>query len=384
MGGRARITARGPLKRLLLLGGGHSHVEVLRQFGARSVAGVDITLVSPVRFAPYSGMLPGLIAGHYQYHECHIDLERLARYAGARFLRTLSRDVDPVRREVLLAEGATIRYDVLSIDVGSTAAVTGIPGAAEYAIAVRPVETLLQSWNALIERARSNGLGTLAVVGGGAAGVELLLAMQYRLAKLLERSTVRFALVTDADQLLIGHDPKVHSRFKRILSEQKIETHFASRIARVEPNVLVTANGQRIAADAIVWATGAGAPPRLSESGLALDTAGFIAVNEHLQSISNPAVFAAGDCATIGEYHYPKSGVYAVRQGPPLAANLRRSLAGAPLIAYRPQRRALALISSGDKYAVASYGPLAFEGAWVWRWKDYIDRRFMAKYNVPA
>src|ERR1019366_5546436 len=158
--------------------------------------------------------------------------------------------------------------------------------------------------------------------------------------------------------LLICHDPKVHSVFKRILSERQIELHFVSRIARVEPNVVVMANGQRIAADAIVWVTGAGAPPRLSETGLALDTAGFIAVNEHLQSISSPAVFAAGDCATIGGYAYPKSGVYAVRQGPPLAANLLRSLAGAPLIAYRPQHRALALISTGDKYAVASCGPL--------------------------
>jgi selenide,water dikinase len=372
------------LKRLLLLGGGHSHVEVLRQFGVRPIAGVDITLVSPVRFAPYSGMLPGLIAGHYKHHECHIDLERLARFAGARFLRTLSHDVDPARREVVLAEGPTIRYDILSIDVGSTSAMAGIPGAAENAIAVRPVETLLQAWNALIERAGANGLGMLAVVGGGAAGVELLLAMQYRLAQLFERSTVRFVLVTDTDRLLIGHDPKVHSAFERILSERQIELHFVSRIARVEPNVVVMANGQRIAADAIVWVTGAGASPRLSETGLALDTAGFIAVNEHLQSISSPAVFAAGDCATIGGYAYPKSGVYAVRQGPPLAANLRRSLAGVPLIAYRPQHRALALISTGDKYAVASCGPLVFESAWVWRWKDYIDRRFMAKYNVPG
>jgi selenide, water dikinase len=372
------------LKRLLLLGGGHSHVEVLRQFGVRPIAGVDITLVSPVRFAPYSGMLPGLIAGHYRHHECHVDLERLARFAGARFLRTLSRGVDPARREVVLAEGPTIRYDILSIDVGSTSATAGIPGAAENAIATRPVETLLQAWNALIERAGASALGKFAVVGGGAAGVELLLAMQYRLAQLFERSTVRFVLVTDTDRLLIGHDPKVHSVFKRILSERQIETHFVSPIARVEPNVLVTANGQRIAADAIVWATGAGAPPRLSETGLALDIAGFIAVNEHLQSISSPAVFAAGDCATIGGYAYPKSGVYAVRQGPPLAANLRRSLAGAPLIAYQPQRRALALISTGDKYAVASYGPIALEGAWVWRWKDRIDRRFMAKYGAPA
>jgi selenide, water dikinase len=372
------------LKRLLLLGGGHSHVEVLRQLGVRPVTGVDITLVSPVRLAPYSGMLPGLIAGHYKHHECHIDLERLARFAGARFLRTLSREVDPARREVVLAEGVMIRYDVLSIDVGSTSAIAGVQGAAENAVAARPVETLLQAWNALIERAGANGLGLLAVVGGGAAAVELVLAMQYRLAQLFERNSVRFVLVTDTDRLLIGHNPKVHSAFKHILSERQIEMHFASRIARVEPNVLVTVTGQRIAADAIVWATGPGPSPRLSETGLALDAAGFIAVNEHLQSISSPAVFAAGDCATIGGYAYPKSGVYAVRQGPPLAANLRRSLAGAPLVAYRPQRRALALISTGDKYAVASYGPLTFESAWVWRWKDYIDRRFMAKYNVPA
>lgn len=368
----------------MLLGGGHSHVEVLRQFGARPIPEVAITLVSPARYAPYSGMLPGLIAGHYKHHECHIDLERLARFAGARFLRTLSRDVDPARHEVVLADGSAISYDILSVDVGSTSAMAGIHGAAENTIATRPVETLLQAWNALIERAGASGLGVLAVVGGGAAGVELLLAMQYRLAHLLERSSVRFVLVTDTDRLLIGHDPKVHTAFKRILSERQIEVHFASRIARVEPNVLVTVNGQRIAADAIVWATGAGAPRRLCGTGLALDTAGFIAVNEHLQSISSPAVFAAGDCATIGGYSYPKSGVYAVRQGPPLAANLRRSLAGAPLIAYRPQRRALALIGTGDKYAVASYGSLAFESALVWRWKDFIDRRFMAKYNVPG
>jgi selenide,water dikinase len=372
------------LKRLLLLGGGHSHVEVLRQFGARPITGVDITLVSPVRFTPYSGMLPGLIAGHYKYHDCHIDLERVAQFAGARFLRTMSRELDPTRREVALAEGTTLSYDIVSVDVGSMPAMAGIPGAAENAIAVRPVEALLQAWDALIERARASGLKQLAVVGGGAAGVELLLAMQYRLTQLVARGAVRFVLITDTDRLLTGHNPKVQSAFKRILSERQIEMHFVSSIARVEPGAAITANGQRIAADAIFWATGAGAPPRLSETGLALDSAGFIVLNEHLQSISSPEVFAAGDCATIGGYAYPKSGVYAVRQGPPLAENLRRSLVGAPLIGYRPQRRALALISAGDKYAVASYGPLAFESAWVWRWKDYIDRGFMAKYRVLA
>jgi selenide,water dikinase len=372
------------LKRLLLLGGGHSHVEVLRQFGARPATGIEITLASPARYAPYSGMLPGLVAGHYGYHDCHIDLERLARFAGARFLQTLSRSVDPARREVVLADGTAVGYDIVSIDVGSSPAMAGIAGAPENVIAVKPVEAFLPAWNALIARARTGGLGKLAVVGGGAAGVELLLAMQHRLARLVGTAAVRFLLVTDADRLLPGHNPNVQSAFRRILSERRVEVHFDSRVARVEPGAVIAANGERIAADAIVWATGAAAAPQLRATGLALDAAGFIVIDEYLQSISNPGVFAAGDCATIQGHAYPKSGVYAVRQGPALAGNLRRALSGKSFIAYRPQRRALALISTGNKRAVASYGPLAFEGAWMWRWKDRIDRKFMAKYSAPV
>ena len=155
-------------------------------------------------------------------------------------------------------------------------------------------------------------------------------------------------------------------------------------VVRAEANAVISSNGKRVEADAILWATGATAAPQLGNTGLMLDPDGFIAVTEHLRSLSHPDVFAAGDCATIHGPVYPKSGVYAVRQGPPLAENLRRALAGTSLVTYRPQRRALALISTGNKYAVASYGPLALEGAWVWNWKDTIDRKFMAKYNNPA
>ncbi len=372
------------MKRLLLIGGGHSHVEVLRRFGAQPAAGVDITLVSPERYTPYSGMLPGLVAGHYAFGDCHIDLERLTQFAGARFLQTAARGLAGARREVALADGSAAGYDIASFDVGSAPALAPVPGALDNAVAVRPVPAFLNAWDALIGRVRAGGLKRLAVVGGGAAGVEILLALQYRLAQAAGDQAPQCVLVCDTNCLLPDHNPRVQAAFERILSERQIQVCLASRVVRVAANEVIAENGRRIPAGAVIWATGAQAVPHLHGAGLERDARGFITVNEHLQSVSLPEVYAAGDCATIRDRIYPKSGVYAVRQGPPLAANLRRALAGLPLIAYRPQRRALALISTGDKRAVASYGPLAIEGALVWRWKDHIDRRFMARYEVPV
>jgi selenide,water dikinase len=372
------------VKRLLLLGGGHSHVEVLRRFGARPMSGAEITLVSPAPLTPYTGMLPGLLAGHYQYHDCHIDLEALARFAGARFVQSLAQTVDTSEHRVILADGSTLDYDVVSIDVGAVPATGGVAGALENALSIKPFESFLPAWDRLIERARSGGIRRLAVVGGGAGGVEVLLAAQYRLAREPLPLPLRLSLVTDASELLPTHAAAVGAAFRRILSTRHIDVHFRTRVARLDRDGMIAATGDRIPADAVIWATGAAPPPLLHAIPVALDAAGFISVTPNLQSISDSTVFAAGDCATIAGFRYPKAGVYAVRQGPPLAANLRRMLAGQPLVAYTPQRRALALISSGERCAVASYGGLKLEGAWVWRWKDHIDRGFIARYrNLP-
>lgn len=369
------------MKRLLLLGGGHSHVEVLRRFGLQARKDVRIILVSPDRYTPYSGMLPGFIAGHYAFHDCHIDLERVSGFAGAQFVQARATGIDSVRRSVLIADGSALQYDIASIDIGSVPPTAGIPGAAENTIAVKPVGNFLRAWDGLAG-AGAHATQRIAVVGGGAAGVEILLSMQYRLAQPAAADMFHFLLVTDADCLLPGHAPAARAVFERVLRARNVDIHYRSRVSRVEPGVLVTASDRRIAADAIVWATGSGAPPLLRNTGLALDAAGFIAVNAQLQAIMHPDVFAAGDCATIQGSRYPKSGVYAVRQGPLLAENLQRALAGKSLRAYRPQSRALALISTGDQFAVASYGSFALSGKWIWRWKDRIDRRFMAQYNA--
>ncbi len=371
------------MKKLVLLGGGHAHVEVLRQFGQRSMNGVELTLVSPDRYTPYSGMLPGLVAGHYDFHDAHIDLEPLARFAGARFVQARAGAMDAARRNVTLNDGATLDYDALSIDVGSTPPVQPIAGAAEHTIPVKPVKEFIAAWESLVVEIRGGAVRSLAMVGGGAAGVEVLLAMQHRLAQVTAPHALHYVLVTDTPQLLTQHARGVRATLTRSLERKNVAVHCGARIARVEANTLIAENGTRIGADAIFLATGAAAPAWLGASELALNGYKFININKYLQSTSHTEVFAVGDCATIQNKVYPKSGVYAVRQGPPLAENLRRFLHNESLIEYSPQARTLALISTGEQHAIASWGALSFHGNWVWRWKDQIDRAFMAKYRPP-
>ena len=369
------------IRQLLLIGGGHSHIEVIRRFGLSPEPGVAVTLLSPDRHTAYSGLLPSHVAGHYTHAECHIDLGTLCRDAGVRRIAGTAEGLDLARQLARCDDGQELRFDLLSIDAGSAPALDAVPGARDHGLPLRPVARFLEGWQALRAVARGGGLH-IAVVGAGAAGVEIALAMQHRLA--LDAAPARFTLIGDGPAILAGHARGVQRRFERILHERGIVLHLDVAVERAEAGALWLCRGERCAADAVVWATGAAAPAWPRASGLQTDAAGFIAVDEHLQSLSHPGVFTAGDIASMTGASHPKSGVYAVRQGPPLAENLRRALRGEKLLRYRPQARALALISTGDRQAVASYGPFAFGGRWVWRWKDHIDRGFVARYRATA
>ena len=369
------------LPRLLLVGGGHTHVEVLRRFGERPPV-ATLTLVTPERDAAYSGMLPGLVAGHYHEGETQIALAPLAAHACAQVIRDRVTGLDLAARVATLASGRTLAFDMASLDIGSTPDAS-VPGAREHAIAVKPVPAFLASWARVREEAAAGRVRAIAVVGGGAGGVEILLAMQWRLRAALDERAPRFALVTDQPQLLAQHSARVRRALGAVLAARGVTLHLGCAARAVEPGAVVVDGGQRIVADAIVWATSAAAAPWLRASGLAVDARGFVCVDAHLRSLSHPFVFAAGDCATLAARPHPKSGLYAVRHGPPLAQNLRAALAGGALVAYRPQTRALALIATGGRDAILSWGPFAARGAWVWRWKDAIDRRFIARYAVP-
>lgn len=371
------------MKRLVLAGGGHAHVEVLRRLRLAPIEDVEVVLVSPHADTPYSGMLPGLVAGLYRRTEAYIALAPLARLPRARFVIGRVALFAPAASAVVLEDGERLEYDVLSLDIGSTPATAGVPGAREHTIGVKPVDAFLARFAALVGEVRAGAVRRIAVVGGGAAGIEVLLAMRQRLAA-EGAPAVEWRLVTDAAELLPSHAAGVRKVFARVLAERGVAVHLDHRAERVLPGRVLCAAGREIAADAIVWAIGAGPPALLRDSGLALDGAGFVAVGETLQSSSHANVFAAGDVASIIGHPRPRSGVYAVRQGPPLAHNLRAALQGEALVRHVPQRHALAIISTGNRYAVATRGNWVLEGRWVWRWKDWVDRRFMARYAPPA
>ena len=378
------------LRDIVLVGGGHSHAVVLRNFGMHPLPGVRLTLICTDVHTPYSGMLPGYVAGHYDFDEVHIDLCRLAMFAGARFIQAEVTGIDRAQRMVLMGGRPCIRYDRLSINIGSTPQWDQVRGAREHVVPVKPIFQFDQRWRALLERVRQKaGPTTLAVVGAGAGGVELTLAMQYRLRAELKRlgrdpDLLRLHLFSAGAAILPTHNAGVRRRFDTVLQARGVQVHRNAAVQEVAAGRLRTASGEWMDADEIVWVTHAGGAAWLRGTGLALDDPGFVVVNDCLQSVSDPLVFAAGDVASMQGRPLEKAGVFAVRMGRPLANNLRRSVADRTLVPYRPQRHWLALISTGDRYAVASRGVIGFAGHWVWRWKDRIDRRFMQRHSEFA
>jgi selenide,water dikinase len=379
-----RISPVSPISQdLVLIGGGHAHVHVLKNIGMRPIPGLRVTLIARDIETPYSGMLPGYVAGHYAFAECHIDLVRLARFAGARLIHDEAIGLDRAARQVLCRDHPPIRYDLVSLDIGSTPRAGTVPGAEAYTVPVKPIDNFGGRWEKLLERARCLGRLRLAVVGGGAGGVELAVSAHHRLTQVLRRPP-EVALVT-RDALLPSHNPRVRRHFARILAVRGIRVFANAPVVRIEPGRLFTADGGEIGFDEALWVTEAAAAPWLAETGLTLDAGGFVAVDEYWRSLTDPVVFAAGDVAAMQGHPREKAGVYAVRAGPKLAENLRRAAAGRPLRRGVLQKRGLALIGTGDGHAVASRGPFAAEGRWLWHLKDWIDRRWMRRYTeLPA
>lgn len=375
------------VKDLVLVGGGHSHVAVLKRFGMKPVPGVRLTLICRDAHTPYSGMLPGYVAGHYDYDEAHIDLGALARFANARFYHSAVTGLDLSGKRVLCDNRPPVPFELLSINTGSTPNTSLVQGATSNVVPVKPINNFLDRWEALSARAMSQeGPVRIAVVGAGAGGVEILLAIQHRLGRLRAAAgkpadNIEFHLFSGTEHILPTHNAKVRATFLKTLQHRNVVLHLGEPVTQVEPGILRTGAGDAIAADEILWVTAAGAPDWPAKAGLDTDAGGFIKVTDTLQSTSHPDVYAAGDVAAMVNHPRPKSGVFAVRQGKPLARNLRRALLGKQPTAFRLQSKFLSLISTGDKYAVASRGGWSVKGRTIWTWKDRIDRRFMDKFN---
>lgn len=359
------------MTRLVLVGGGHAHAWTLLRLRNYISRNLEVTLVSPGTVHTYSGMVPGVIAGHYAAAEAQIDLAHLAREAGVELARNSALALDPDGKRVLLANGATLHYDIASLNVGSLPNYGGVPGAAAHAIGVKPFEAFFARWRELLAAATAST--RIAVVGGGAAGVEVAMAMKHA----LRDAGGAVALYSDRS----AFPADVARRVGRALRARGVEVLAGIAVREVEAGPCIVTDAGRAQYDAVFWTAGASAQPWIAGSGLATDPGGYALIDASLRSVSHPDVFAAGDTASLQDQSLPKAGVYAVRQASVLAENLKRVVRGAPMLDYEPQHEFLMLLACGGRYAIASRGRWSAEGRWAWWWKDWIDRRWMRRFH---
>ncbi|MGB8813488.1 MAG: selenide, water dikinase SelD, partial [Paracoccaceae bacterium] len=365
---------------LVLIGGGHAHALVLRMWGMNPLPGVRLTVINPGPVAPYTGMLPGHIAGHYTRPEMMIDLVPLARFAGARVILDRVVSIDRTTRHVIIATGDRLPYDIASIDIGIGSHLPALPGFAENAVAAKPLGAYADRWQAFVEKVHPTP--QVIVIGAGVGGVELALASAYRLQ--MAGVTPQVTVLEQSATALPGIGAGARAALLAHMARLGVQLLTNATPAQITPNAVMLTDGRTLPSDFTLSVAGARPQGWLANTGLAL-TDGYIAVSPQLQS-SDATVFAVGDCAHLTHAPRPKAGVFAVREAPVLFHNLRVALSDTGTMhSFQPQRDYLKLISTGGKSAVADKFGLRLDGAWLWGWKDQIDRKFMAKFAAyPA
>lgn len=363
------------IKDLVLIGGGHSHALVLRMWGMNPLPGTRLTLINPDPVAPYTGMLPGLIAGHYRREELMIDLVRLARFAGARLILDRATGIDRTARLIHLAGRPPLPYDLAAIDIGITSGLASHP----HTIAAKPLGPYAAAWEAFLTRrpARPN----VVILGAGLGGVELALASAHRLQTLGAQATV--TLIDRAETILPTLSRSARTSLLRHLAQAGITLRLGLSVTATDATSVTLDTGETLASDFTLTATGARPHPWLAETGLDLRD-GFLLTDATLRT-SDPLIFASGDCAFLAATPRPKAGVFAVRAAPVLHTNLRAVLTGGPLRPFRPQADYLKLVALGPQSALGEKWGFAAAGPRLWRLKDRIDRRFMDRFGpYPA
>ena len=370
---------------LVLVGGGHSHVQVLESLAVEPIPGFRVTVVVDSPIAVYSGMVPGFVAGQYEPHDLEIDIPALADRAGAQTIVACAESIDRARRQIIAAGEPPIPFDVASINIGSTVAGLELPGIHQFALPTRPIGDLVHRIDALIASLRDPAAGTLfrvVVVGGGAGGVELAFTLQARLSRVFAGTTT-VQLVHSGGRLMQGYPSGLARRIHRHAARRNIQIEANKRVVSADEGSVRFETGGLLPFDALIWVVGAASHPFFRDSSLPTDSRGFARIRSSLQIHGEDALFAVGDCATLDEFpETPKAGVYAVRQGPVLTRNLRAIAAGRALESYRPQADFLTLLNLGDGTALGVKWRRTFEGRWVMRLKDRIDRSFMRRFQL--
>ena len=371
--------------RIVLLGVGHTHAEIVRRWSRMPRPGTRLICISDQTRATYSGMLPGAIAGQYGPERMAIDLPRLCRAAQVELHVGRATELDLARRVIHLESDVDVPFDVLSIGIGSRPNFAGVAGQpTQSMVAIKPMQTFLQRLDDRLKQCRDSPLDRpleIVVVGGGAAGVEIACCLPNRLTKRLGPGGYRITLLDRGDQILSDFPDRAVEHVRRRLDDAGIQRRLRERVVSVDDTGLQTDRGARLPADLILWATGAAGPEFLERLQLPRDSRGFLWADTTLQVAQDSPVFVVGDSASLRGERMAKAGVFAVRQAPVLWDNLHRFLDGRPLRRFRPQRDFLRILNTGDGRAVLVYRGWSFHAGWCWRLKDAIDGRFIGKYQ---
>lgn len=367
------------MKRLVLVGGGHAHLSVLAKLARFPTKGTEVILITPNRYQNYSGMLPGWIAGHYTREQSRVDLQPLVTASGVRMITASVVSMSADTRSLTLSDGQQMTYDFLSLDVGSQTQTESLSTLGARLLPVKPLDDFFDQWPVIEKQATRQKDYALVVIGGGGAGVEIAFAAQYALLRAGAQGHV--TLVVSPDGMLKGHHPSVRRRVLAYTRKAGIVLYQQAATGVVDG--LYFSDGHRIYADQVIAATGAKPLPWLRQSGLTLNQEGYILVNACHRTQSHPEVFAVGDTCARTDVQMARSGVHAVKAGPVVADNLYAILTDstAPLKEYQPRKSSLYLLACGPQYAIASWGRFSFEGRWVWRLKDWIDRGFVKRFG---
>lgn len=359
---------------LVLIGGGHTHALVLKKWAMQPLAGARVTLINPAPNAPYSGMLPGFVAGHYSTDELYIDLVRLAQAAGARLVMGKATHIDRIAKTIHVPNRPPIAYDLCSIDVGITSGMPELTGFSEHAVPAKPLDDFARIWDQFCkDKSKSN----VAILGAGVAGAEVAMAAAHRMKQLDKSGQV--ALIDRSDALSrLGRSAR--KKALSALADLGVTFFENTVVSEITADQVIVEGNAPIAADLTLGAAGTRPYQWLSKLGLTTHE-GYINVLPTLQSESDTAIFAVGDCAHLTHAPRPKAGVFAVRQAPILFHNLRAVLRGTALKEYHPQSDYLKLVSLGDKAAMAEKRGFALSGKVMWQWKDHIDRVFMRQFD---
>jgi selenide,water dikinase len=396
-----------PQHDVVLFGVGHTNAHVLKMWRMEPIEGARLTCISNFPVVTYSGMLPGVLAGQYPQERMEIDLVRLCAAAGARLIVGSVSGLDRANRSLLFEDRPPLPFDVLSIGIGSVPSREGLKETDDTLLPIKPMQTFIERLEARLRKISSRhtpcavppGDGTrsvpttvdgtrsvpttlnIVIVGGGAGGTEIAFCLPARIKQVLGDADYKITMIEAGGQVAGGTNSLTADNVAKLLAHRHVKIILGKRVTHIAKGNVWLDDGTFLPADLVLWATSAASPPLLASFDLRKDERGFLLTEPTLECVDSRGIFAVGDSGTIRGHELPRAGVYAVRQGPVLWENIQRSLRADQLREYKPQKRFLKLLNTGDGSAIGEYAGQYFRGTPVWWLKDRIDGKFMDMYQ---